>query len=97
MTSADDWSTPEVVRAVNRLSSALEQFEQAVQETFSGLDQKYVPREVHVAEVRRIEARLDLVDRERESSRSWIRELVAPLVSGVLVGVVLLAAGLVLR
>lgn len=95
MTADGDWSTPEMVRAINRLSLALERFEQGVEDTFSGLDEKYVPREVYNAEVRRIDGRLDAMERERESSRSWVRELVAPIVSGVLVGVVLLAAGLI--
>jgi hypothetical protein len=40
---------------------------------------------------------MDAFAQDRDVSRSWVRELVAPLVSGVLVGVVLLAAGLVLR
>jgi hypothetical protein len=97
VTAAEEWSTPEVVRAINRLSTALERFEEGVEETFSGLDQKYVPREVHAAEIRLLEGRLDQIERERESSRSWVRELVAPTVSALLVGVALLAAGLFVR
>lgn len=92
-----DWSTPEMVRAINRLSVALEKFEEGVETTFSGLDEKYVPREVHSAEVRRLEGRIDALVSEREQSRSWIRELVAPTVSALLVGVALLVAGVFVR
>lgn len=79
----DDWSQPEMVRAITRLSEVLENFEKSVEETFKGLDRRYVTREVFDVEVKRLNDALD-------SRRAWTRDLVAPLVSGLVVGLVVL-------
>ena len=68
------WTMAEVVRALTRLSAALETFEDNVAE-------KYVPRELYDAEVRAIHARLD-------NGSSWLRELIAPLFTGIVAALV---------
>lgn len=73
---AEEWSQGEVVRALTRLSEALEKFEGSVEQTFSALDQTYVRKDVY-------EAAMSTLRDARESSQSWVRDLVSPVVTGV--------------
>lgn len=81
----EEWSTGELVRAITSLTRAMERFEDSVETTFKDLDRKYVPRELYERDM--------AVMRDRHANSStWVRELVAPLVTGLLVGVALYVA-----
>lgn len=77
------WTQGEIIRAVERLTHALQAFERSVEE-------RYVPRETYNLELRAIHERLD-------GMSGWVRNLVAPLISGLIVGIVIAIFTVVLK
>lgn len=49
--AVEEWSQPELVRAIGNLTRAMERFEESVTDTFKDLDRKYVPRELYERDV----------------------------------------------
>lgn len=82
MSAEHDWTQPELVRAITSLTRAMERFEDSVTDTFRDLDKKYVPREVYDRDMAAMRDR-------HANSQTWLRDLVAPLVTGLLVGLAL--------
>lgn len=72
---SEEWTQGEVVRALTRLSEALEKFEDSVDKAFSDLDQRYVHRAV-------FDARLGQVEARQGEARSWVQQILAPVVPG---------------
>ena len=84
MSTLDDWSNQEIVRAIKTLTSAVERLE-------SSLDSKFVSREVYHAERAADRAALDRLGAEvaqntseREAAQSGVRyNLLFPVIVGI--------------
>lgn len=74
MPEPDDWSHPEIVRALNALTTAVHGLDTKVDQRFDGLHEKYVPREIYAERHSHLAGRVDeigqrVVDVEAEQTR----------------------------
>lgn len=71
---SDDWSHPEIVRALESLTTAVQKLGDDVHQRFDSLDQRFVPRELYAEKHSHLVGRVDelgqrVVDVEAEQTR----------------------------
>lgn len=81
MSADEQWSQPELVRAIKSLTRAMEKFEASVEETLKDFDRKYVPREIYERDMAALRLR-------HERSDTWLRELLVPVFTALVSAVV---------
>lgn len=87
MSGGDDWTTPEVVRAVKKLVESVDRLEAASVQLRTTFEEKYVTKEM-------LAARLAPISEHRSQTREWVRDIVAPLLVGVVVAVIMFTLNL---